>query len=170
MEHRKYWLFFSKETTDIYAFTDNRKTANNFKKTRNMKKFICKKCELDRKSINELIKYYMTSELKMFEGMTKNDKYEYKQFSIALTTFETHDCEVMSSLLSSDILSRYAFENIIFLKDKYKNALYKLLYNVVHDYINGSEDSYNIMQDFIYPDQFNIIMDRYGDLFKLGGK
>ena len=49
-----YWIFYLTKDHSIYAYTDNKKIAKQFKKERNMEKFICEKKELEKEEVHYL--------------------------------------------------------------------------------------------------------------------
>lgn len=160
--------FYGTDQYDIYAFTDNKKIANNFKKTRNMKKFFCKKKKLDREEYNELIRHYMENELEMFEGTTKGKHYTIETFSLVITRREKRTCQSMGSLILNENLYQYAWGSPNVFKDKYKNALKHLQYESINLYLDLGDEFDGYVEDIVenmFPDDFNILMDQFGPTF-----
>lgn len=149
---------------DIYAFTDNKKLADKFKKTRNMKKFFCKKQKLDRAAYNDLIRYYMENELEMFEGTTVGKGYTIEIFKLVITRREKRTCQSLGSLVLNERLYTYAWDSPKLFKEKYRKALDTIQYSAVNKYIVEGGCIEDIVEN-MFPDDFSILMDQFGPTF-----
>ena len=170
---RKIWIFYLLEEDhgtdkyDIYAFTDNISYVEGFVKTRNMSKFYMKACKLDKAEYNDLIRHYMNSELDIFEGHTKtSNKYKSKEFEIVLTRREKIQMQSISSLYINDYIYKNVWDSPFVFKKKYQKALDILKYSGLHDFVVNGVDSYMSVEEVLTADDFNFILNTYGNLFQ----
>lgn len=174
-EKIKYWIFYSIFNGDlyginkyeIYAFTDNIELAEEFVNTRNMQLFYMKTIKMTIKERNEMFKDgNMNRELELYEGYTKNKKYELIKFTIPITRSEKIFLYNHSSLLLHEKLYEYLWKNFSFIKSKYKKALKILLFTDLSTLITeGYNDIFKKAEDRLKPDEFNILMWLYKDTF-----
>lgn len=175
-KERQFYLFYlldengcyGTDQYDVYAFTDSKKLAREFKKTRNMKMFFCKKQKLDRAAYNDLIRYYMENELEMYEGTTTGEHYTIEVFKLPITRREKRTCQSLGSLAMNEQLYLYAWKSPRLFKDKYRKALDVIQYTGVNIYLTEGDEYNGYMEDIIeemFPDDFNILMDQFGQTF-----
>lgn len=169
----KFWIFYHRNIDDfdelgpyeIYAYTNNKDLAKNFKDTRNMNNFYLKKMDLDRKEYNDLYRNYMNQILEWFTGTTR-DNTGIMEFSIALTRQESIFTTNQATLMLHESLYRYAWFPIDPLKKEYKKALNILNYQGIRDYIlRGETDTHIELIQKMHTDDLRLILNNYGDLF-----
>lgn len=146
---------------DIFAFTNDKKSINLFKKQRDMNLFKIKKEELDLSERNELLKYNMNSELSIekIKILMKED-FEVKECDISLTRTECRLWRTQSSLYKDESIFRSSWKSPHVLKSKYLEALQVLLYESSYMYVHTGNDVYcDKIQNSIIINDFNILMD-----------
>ncbi len=147
----KYWIFYSIFNGDlygvrqyeIYAFTDNINLAEEFVNTRNM-----------------------NMELELFEGLTKNSNYKISKFNIPITRREKLFLQNNSIILCHEKLYEFLWKDFTILSSPYKKAFKTLLAEDLSKMIyNGSIDDSIEAENRIQPDEFNILMWLFKDVF-----
>ena len=88
----KYWLFYLKKDNEndheLYAYTDNKNFALNFKESRNMDKFICVKKKLSQKEVNFLARDYQSNILQSISLKTSDENNKVIETTVIGTMIE----------------------------------------------------------------------------------
>lgn len=161
----KYWFFYSKDTNEIYAYTDNKNLADGFEKQRDMNKFIKIKKKISRSLVNDLAKdyngeYLLDKYLRSYDHDTK----EVNDCNIIMTNIEWITVSSIGfSFVNEDIykycwLSPYVFNDDVF------NALKYIGYNDLHNVLvrTVEDDNTNDPYDYIMADDLGIFLKYYG--------
>ena len=163
----KFWMFYTRDMREelyLYAFTDKKSLAENFKKTRHMSNFYIKSCRLDRHDYNDLIRHHMTCELELVKINLPSEKKHIEQ-EIALTMSERMFLMRERSLIRNETIHQYTIFDANLLVPKYRIALETLGYYHFYKFFNDGE-SYNDWDKRIVVDDFALLMSAYGWTFK----
>ena len=174
-EKRKVWVFFllkdasydGVKMNGIYAFTDSKELAKNFRETRSMKLFYEKKYMMDPIEHSQLLHDKMLRELRMVDCGTKTKDYKAVSFRIALTAKEENVLRAEETDFSYNLLTSKTFDPSIFTYE-YRRALDTLLFTALYHYNQAddySDDASDILSECFGIDEFACLMALYGDLF-----
>lgn len=112
----------------VYAFTDSKELANDFMKTRNMKKFKLVKSKLSKEEYTEYYNQNRTSALDVYKYLTilGDNGDDWKEIKMTTTWMER---EVVSDKSRDSVMNELdGSANPELLKDKYITVLSKLQY------------------------------------------
>lgn len=155
---KKYWIYKLKNSNEIYAYTDDKNIALLFESQRNMKKFIKKKKELDRRGISFLAKEYRSNILKVCEYNTY-DNIKNITYRLAVTENEDLSVKNLSFVIRHiDIKKQCIYDTRIFNSD-IRKALKILGYKTIYKENNDLAfyDSPDIKIDTV-----NLFLKNYG--------
>ncbi len=141
-----YYMFYLKKTHSLYAFTNNKKISKQFKKNRNMKKFIFVKNDLNKDVEKEFLEIHLNKDIIIFEGKTLGKLYTLNEFEIPITKKEHLILLQNRALYCNEELYKSAWTNPLIFKNKY----FKLLIDI--GYADLAND---IFSQEIFPDNWN---------------
>lgn len=168
MKTYKYWIYYLKETKELYAYTDNKKFAKEFESDRDMNKFKKISCNIDSEEVNGLAKYHQSKYLKK-SSIKIYDKKTMKYFNsyIIITIEEEVTIQNTAIQLMYDSIYKYCWDNPYIFKDKIIKALSVLEYVNIYNQMSLSQTGqYEDNQINIKPDELGIFIHYYGNTMK----
>lgn len=163
----KYWLFLTKDTNELYAYTDTKEYKDQFISERNMDKFICKKKLLTMDEVHKITYNYNELFLVRKKLRTKNEEGKLYELEMTITKLE-YTCIMTEGyyLLLSSIYA-YAWTPPNIFNKEIQKSLEIIGYKYCFDEINGSSESLKFMSarpQFIKSvDDLGIFIRSYGD-------
>lgn len=150
----KYYFIVEKETNELFAYSDNKTYVDEFKNSRDMRKFNVVKQYISRATVNKLAadipkKYLVCKELPT--------KPKGKKISIILTQYEYEGLICMGNDIFFNKVRQNAHINLSIFKEKYSDALIAAGYGIYFHIWNGDLTLNDIFK-FISPDYVNIFI------------
>jgi hypothetical protein len=140
---------FYDEAYTLYAFTNNKKIYEKFRKERNMDKFIIHKKKIDKDELYKFRKMYDRFELHQSQFHTRTEFGKFRTVKIICTFIE----EETVILHADKIWNEY--KNILFdakvFNSDYIKALEKICFITFYIYQNGLDD----LNDYFYTPYYN---------------
>lgn len=151
---------------EIYAYTDNAEYAYAFLETRNMDMFNYRVKKLNKKDIKKITDEYMLQNIVESNINMKSDKYKNIPIKVHITEQEQNMLNVQSTLITHENIFQYTWTDDTLFKNKYRQALTRLMYIGNRRFLSGGGIAYEIAQHKMRPNFMNILLDLYGELFK----
>lgn len=172
------------EVSPLYCYTDDKEMMEEFKKQRNMKRFICKKESISKSEYKEFMSKHPKLRLTYGRFYTASEIYGKREHVSVLCTWAEEESILKNSERIWNENSRYLFDGTIF-KGKYLKSLEKLLFikfynfykvKVIQSYDNFCNpyySSYGPVEDFIIDemnssfsyDELKLFLKFYGNTF-----
>lgn len=164
-----YWIFFikeeylnkipsytpSSENRLLYAYTDKKEYAEEFKKIHLEDAFIIKKMKLDRDGVNMLARYFQNNIIRREKIISKDSRFNRIEVKVCLTEKEYFVSE-NSCYSHVEDLWKYVWEPNFILNTKYMKALNNLNYLYLYKKLEDGKTTYipnleaDILGSFIY--------------------
>lgn len=166
MKEIKYWIYYYKDSEDVYAYTDNKTYAMLFELDRDMKLFKRVKKIMSREDIHYLAQEYQNKLLNLIE-LDIYDKYRERWFkgSIAMTSEEYFSITLAEVQLMESDLYQHCWEHPGKFKNKIVKALEVLEYNNVYRQITSTSNDDEVKIN-AKPDMLGIFLHYYGKTMK----
>lgn len=174
------------EISPLYCYTDDKKIMEEFKKQRNMKRFICKKESISKKEYKEFVSKHPKLRLTYGQFYTASKTYGKREPVSILCTWSEEESILKNSERFWNENVRYLFDGSIF-KEKYLKSLENLLFMKFYDFYKIKTiqsydnfydpyyNSYGPVENFIVDDmnssfsydELKLFLKFYGNTFDL---
>lgn len=165
----KYWFFYSKDTNELYAYTDDKNLANGFESQRDMNKFIKVKKKISRSLVNDLARdydgeYLLEGGMRVYDSVTK----ETSECKLVVTKIEWITVSSTGFSFVNEEIYRYCWLSPHVFNDEIFNALKVVGYNDIHNVLVRTENDNDINDpfDYIIPDDLGIFLKYYGETMR----
>lgn len=163
MKEYKYWIYYFKDTNEIYAYTDNKKYAKEFELDRNMDKFIKIRKDILPEEVNYLARHYQGKYLTKAK-IKIYDKKTMKWFDsfLIMTLEEEITVQNKSVQLLYDSIYTYCWQDPYVFNEKIYKALDKLEYVNIYNQISSAQSNCYIENEIkLKPDELGIFVHYY---------
>lgn len=157
MEKIRYILFFKKDTKELYAYTDNKKMAKNFKKFRVESIFFEKEVYLDPDSIQELYEECRSCWI---------ISYIFTPYNIELPITEMEKLQMEHHAIQSIIELPLKMVPPEIFTEEVRNILASVGYDFIYNYYRIN-NKLGALTDIIQPNYFLYFLHLFGDTMKV---
>lgn len=147
----------------LYAWTEKDKVAERFIKERNMDMFTLRKSKMTKREIVEYGNKNRTTEISEHEFLTCRNRFKNKWKSVEVLTTWSERENVLTTV-DLGLSEQELCQNYRILKNKYIDALNKLVYVPNYDLVYGLNEDY-CLPDIQY-DELNLFINLYGNTMK----